>query len=80
MPEKPFDQIKKNISKNIPKEYINYLPNKWEKIGDILTIVLPDKLESYKENVAEIYASVLGCKTVLNDIGGISGDFREPIV
>jgi len=80
MTEKPFEQIKKKISNNFPKEYVDYLPDKWEKIGDVLTIVLPSKLESYKKNVAEIYASVLGCKTVLNDTGGISGEYREPNV
>ena len=80
MSDKPFEQIKKDLIKNIPKEYVDYLPNKWEKIGDVLTIVLPNKLESYKENIAEIYASILGCKTVLNDIGGISGEYREPNV
>jgi len=80
MSEKPFEQIKKKIPKNFPKEYVDYLPAKWEKIGDVLTIVFPSELESYKENVAEIYASVLGCKTVLNDIGGISGEYREPNV
>jgi len=80
MAEKPFEQIKKKLSNNFPKEYVDYLPDKWEKIGDVLTIVLPNKLESYKENVAEIYASVLDCKTVLNDTGGISGEYREPNV
>jgi len=80
MPEKPFAQIKKNISSKIPKDLINYLPDKWEKIGDVLTIVLPKILERYKENIAESYASTLDCKTVLNDVGGISGEYREPNV
>ena len=80
MTANPFEQIKKKISKNIPKEYIDHIPNKWEKVGDILTIVLPNKLAPYKENIAETYASILGCKTVLNDIGGISGEYRAPNV
>jgi len=80
MPEKPFDQIKKMLASNIPKELVEFLPDKWEKVGDVLTLVLPEKLERYKKDVAEKYANVLGCKTVLNDIGGISGEYREPNV
>lgn len=80
MAEKPFEQIKKMLTNSIPENVLEKLPDKWEKIGDVLTIVLPEKLEPYKKNIAEKYAMVLGCKTVLNDIGGISGEYREPNV
>jgi len=80
MAEKPFEQIKKMLNNSIPENLLEKLPNKWEKIGDILTIILPKEIESYKKDVAEAYAKILGCKTVLNDIGGISGEYREPDV
>ena len=80
MTGKPFEQIKKMLNNSIPESLLEKLPNKWEKIGDVLTIVLPEELESYKKDVAEAYAKILGCKTVLNDIGGISGEYREPDV
>jgi len=80
MAEKPFEQIKKMLISNIPNGLVEFLPGKWEKVGDVLTFVLPEKLEPYKKNIAEKYANVLGCKTVLNDIGGISGEYREPNV
>jgi len=80
MNEKPIEQIEKKLIDGIPKSSIEFLPNKWEKTGDVLTIVLPKKLEEYKEKIGGIYSLVLGCKTVLNDIGGISGEYRKPNV
>ena len=80
MIETPFNQIEKLLSKELPSELINKIPAKWEKIGDVLTIVLAKELNPYEEIISKKYAEVLNCKTVLNDIGGISGDLREPKV
>ena len=74
----PFDEITNKLETKIPANFNTYLPNKWEKNGDILIIALPKLLKNYKKIIGEIYANVLECKSVLNDIGGISGEFREP--
>ena len=78
MIETPFNQIIKQLSKELPDELIKKLPNKWEKFGNVVTIVLPNDLVKYKELIGEKYAEILNCKTVLNDIGGISGELRKP--
>ncbi len=80
MIETPYDQIKKSLLNEIPSELVNYLPNKWEKIGDVLIIKLSDRFNKYKQKIGEIYAKTLHCKTVLQDIGGISGIYRKPTV
>ncbi len=80
MVEAPFDEIKKSLSKTIPPDLFNRIPDKWEKIGDIVTIKLLPELKKYKTQIGEGYAKVLHCKTVLNDVGGISGIYREPNV
>jgi tRNA wybutosine-synthesizing protein 2 len=80
MLETPFNQIKQSLSGEIPLESMKYLPDKWEKIGDVLTIKLDRNLEKYQEKVGQTYAEILQCKTVLKDVGGISGIFREPKV
>jgi len=80
MVETPFDEIKKSLSKKIPTELFNRTPDKWEKIGDVVTIKLPPELKGYKTQIGEHYAKALKCKTVLNDVGGISGIYREPNV
>ena len=80
MPATPFDKIKEKLAKKIPKNLLNKIPDKWEKIGYVATIVLPSDLTNFKENIGETYAKFLGCKTVLNDIGGITGEYRVPKV
>jgi len=80
MIETPLEKIKKSLKNNISLELTNFLPEKWEKIGDVLIVKLDEKLKSYGEEIGKTYAEVLHCKTVLNDVGGISGIYREPNV
>ena len=80
MIETPLEKIKKSLKNNISLELTNFLPEKWEKIGDIVIVKLDEKLKSYGEEIGKTYAEVLHCKTVLNDVGGISGIYREPNV
>jgi len=80
MVETPIEQIKKLLSKEVPPDLVNKIPDKWEKIGDIVTIKLLPELKKYKTQIGEHYAKTLKCKTVLNDVGGISGIYREPNV
>jgi len=56
------------------------LPRKWEKIGDVLVLRLPDGLAAHREKVAKAYAEVLGAKAVLLDVRGIEGEWRLPRV
>jgi len=80
MIETPLNKIKKSLIKEIPKELVSNLPDKWEKIGDVLIIILPSILYKYKINIGKKYAKILNCKTVLNNIGRINGEFRVPNV
>jgi len=80
MIETPLNKIKEKLSKDIPSNLLNGVPNKWEKIGDVAVVRLSDDFERYKENIGKTYAEILDCKTVLNDVGGISGELREPNV
>ncbi len=80
MIETPFKQIKKALVNEIPSELIDSLPDKWEKNGDVLIIVFPSNLDKYKEIIGKRYAEVLKCKTILRDVGGITGELRLPKV
>lgn len=71
----PFEEIKK-LLKDIPERDLKHLPRKWEKFGDVLVVKMPGISE--KERVARAYAQVLDCKTVLEDVRGISGITRTP--
>ncbi len=76
----PWEKIRTSLSKNIPSNLINILPDKWEKIGDVAIIKLPSELKNHWEQIGKEYAKVLNCRTVLNDIGGIEGIYRKPKV
>lgn len=80
MANTPFNRIKKLLINQVYPSLVNKIPKKWEKVGDVLTIVIPPELEAYKEKIGETYAEVLNCKAVLRDIGGIKGELREPDV
>ncbi|MDH7517108.1 MAG: class I SAM-dependent methyltransferase family protein [Candidatus Thermoplasmatota archaeon] len=80
MIETPFDQIKKLLQKEIPLKLIDKIPDKWEKIGDVVIIKLPKELRRYRKNIGKAYAEVLSCKTALEDVSGITGVYREPNV
>jgi len=80
MRQTPLAQIKKTLSLYIPPEMISRLPDKWEKIGTVVTLRLPQELQQQQEVIGKVYAKVLGCTTVLNERGGISGVYREPAV
>lgn len=76
----PFEEIKEKISNFTPENLADLLPKKWEKIGDVLVLKLKKELEPFAEIIAKTYAEVLNCKSVLQEIGGIKGIYREPRV
>jgi tRNA wybutosine-synthesizing protein 2 len=80
MADTPFNRIKKLLANQISPSLINKIPNKWEQVGDVVTIVILPELEGCKEKIGETFAEVLNCKTVLRDIGGIKGELRKPDV
>lgn len=73
----PFENIVNSVS--IPNPQKAFLPRKWELLGDVVLMKIPQELEDNKKEVARAYAEELKAKTVLRDLG-IEGDFREPKV
>ena len=80
MTNTPFKQIKKHLSEDIPEDLIKKIPDKWEKIGDVLILTISKDLKKYYKTIGKAYSEILNCKTVLNDIGGIKGEYRKPNV
>jgi len=73
----PYEDIC-NAAK-LPEDLTQMLPRKWEMLGDVLVLRLPGALLEKKKEIAELYSSVLGAKTVLLD-KGIRGRYREPVM
>ena len=64
----------------MPSELLGVLPDKWEKIGSVVTLRLPEELTPYQQIIGRAYATVLGCSSTLYAVGGIAGVYREPRV
>ncbi|MFA5102330.1 MAG: class I SAM-dependent methyltransferase family protein [Candidatus Thermoplasmatota archaeon] len=80
MGKTPFSSIEKTVSSLIPSPLVCHLPRKWEKIGTVVTLKVPEELSPYKETIGKVYADVLGCTTSLNELSGIAGVYRKPVV
>jgi len=72
----PLEEIKTRLKGEISEQDFKNLPRKWEKFGDVLVL----KMEGIKDKrkVATVYANVLKCKSVLEDVEGITGVERKP--
>lgn len=75
----PFDSIKERLAQTIPRNLIDHLPAKWELLGDVILMKLPDELEECETQIAAEYARELKAKAVVKDCG-ISGRCRIPMV
>ncbi len=73
----PFENIVDSLI--LPNHLKVFLPRKWELLGDVLLLKLPDELDYMKEEIAQAYAKELNARTVLKDLG-IVGNLREPKV
>ena len=80
MKKKPFEQIQQNLGSHLSEDECVLLPQKWEKIGSVLIFKLPVSLMSHKKLIAQVYAEVLQCSSVLLEKEGITGVFRTPSV
>jgi tRNA wybutosine-synthesizing protein 2 len=76
----PFERIKTRLSNEVPAEFLRILPEKWEKIGSVVALKLPQELQRYKQVIGRVYAEVLGCSSALHEVGGVSGVYRQPTV
>ncbi|MBW3582927.1 MAG: class I SAM-dependent methyltransferase family protein [Euryarchaeota archaeon] len=74
----PYDDIQARLSSLGAR--VASLPRKWERLGDVLVVRLPDDTFTAGETeaIAAVYAEVLRARIVLRDRGGIKGDLREP--
>lgn len=75
----PMEKIRTEARTFLSGKEVQSLPEKWEKIGDVLLLRLPPEI-SRKRRVAELYARALDCRAVLEDVGGIAGSLRQPRV
>ncbi|WP_297501620.1 class I SAM-dependent methyltransferase family protein [Thermococcus sp.] len=70
-------RIREILSKELPPALLDLLPKHWVRIGDVVILPLRGELDPYRGRIAQVYAEVLGVKTVLRK-GHIYGETRKP--
>ena len=70
---KPLENIKLKVNPDLHDR----LPAKWKKIGNILILDLKNLTGNQKREIAEVYATELNVKTVIQK-NRISGELRKP--
>ncbi|MFO8077794.1 MAG: class I SAM-dependent methyltransferase family protein [Thermoplasmatota archaeon] len=80
MRKKPFARIQQKLCSHLSRDECLLLPQKWEKIGSVLLFKLPSSLIVHKKIIAQVYAEVLQCSSVLLEKEGITGICRTPNV
>ncbi|MDW5561919.1 MAG: class I SAM-dependent methyltransferase family protein [Methanomassiliicoccus sp.] len=72
----PFDLVLEEAE--VPEAVKRSLPHRWEMLGDVLILRLPDDIAAHYGEVARAYAAILGARTVLRERSHIDGVFRTP--
>ncbi|MGC8584597.1 MAG: class I SAM-dependent methyltransferase [Thermoplasmata archaeon] len=73
--QNPYERIRTQFPL---REFRDLLPDKWEKLGDIVLLKLPEELIPYKNIVGKTYSDVLNAKSVIN-YHYVRGELREPV-
>lgn len=73
----PLERIREQLSGLTPEE-LALLPDKWETAGATVTLKLAPALAAHGAAIGRAYAAVLGAQTVLADVSGVAGEFRQP--
>ena len=75
----PQNRIREALAK-LPNDVTEALPMRWEFVGDIVILRLDENTIPYRNEIGKAYAETLNAKTVCADTGGVSGEFRQPMM
>lgn len=65
---------------DIDDELKAFLPQKWERLGSVVIVKIPEELEDLRFKIAASYAKILGVECVVREQSHISGIQRIPDV
>jgi len=75
------DKIRPVLQGKVPLELLEKVPSRYQRVGDIILLRLPEELLPYKHEVGAALLEVFpNVKTVLRYVRGISGELRLPSV
>ena len=73
----PMERIRERLEAVLGAKTV-LLPDKWEIAGDVITVKMDPALFEFGELIGRTYAEILSARSVLADVSGVSGEFREP--
>lgn len=65
------------ICARVDPTWRHLVPDKWELLGDVVVVRIPDALRPHAREVAAAFAHVLGAKCVVEDASGVTGELRS---
>jgi tRNA (guanine37-N1)-methyltransferase len=69
--------LKTLVEKEVPADLVEYVPNRFDVVGDIAIVSIPPQLRDYSEMIATKIVSMRGnIQTVLNKVSRVKGDHR----
>jgi len=63
-----------------PPAEVGLLPDRWQRLGRVVVLRLPEGLDGREREAAGLYARVLRAGAVLREVGGVEGVERRPSV
>lgn len=72
----PYQEVRMLADLSEPLKEL--LPRRWERIGQVVVLRLPQGLAPHRKAVGEVYGRVLGANAVVEETDGIQGEWRTP--
>lgn len=73
----PRDVALAALSTEVPPDTLAAFPTRWERLGDVVVLKVPEPLRPWGTRVGEALARALGCRAALDDAQGVAGEYRE---
>ncbi|MFQ5919901.1 MAG: class I SAM-dependent methyltransferase family protein [Thermoplasmata archaeon] len=72
----PYQEVR--LAAALPEPLKGLLPRRWERIGEVVVLRLPQGLAPHRKEVGEAYGRALGAKAVVEETAKIQGAWRTP--
>ncbi len=74
----PHDLLRELLTDALPPGLAAHAPKRWERVGHVILVhELDPVLAPHRDLVGHALARVIGVETVLEEVGGVAGEFRE---
>jgi tRNA wybutosine-synthesizing protein 2 len=79
-PQAPADRVRDRVRESAGERPALEMPDGYQRMGRVLLLRLPARYRAYADVIGRAWQDELGVATVLNQVGPVEGEFREPRV